>query len=152
MDMTKTSVVDELRAGRSVTYFTMGVSMRPLLRERETHVRMVPLTDARTPVENDILLYVRDNGQLVLHRLLKRDSQFLYMRGDNTYALEPIRPEQAIGVVEQIWRKGCYIDVATDRRYRAYIRWNRLNYPARFVWFKARGKAARIVRRVLRKS
>ncbi len=135
--MNQTSVTEELAAGRPVTFFTVGVSMRPLLRERETHVRIVPLSESRSELrERDIVLYVRRSGRLVLHRLIKQDANALYMRGDNTYGLERIERAQAIGVVEQIWRKGQYIDVQNDRRYHRYVTRRLLNYPIRYVIYQ----------------
>ncbi len=141
--MIETTVIEELKAGRSVTIFTVGVSMRPLLVERETHVMVKPLVE---PADRDILLYVRTNGQIVLHRLIKQDERFLYMRGDNTYGLERIERSQAIGVVEHIYRKGGYIDVATDRRYRAYVTRRLYDYPLRALWMRVKWKANRLLR------
>ncbi len=160
----ETTLLAELRAGRTVTYFTRGVSMRPLLRTAETHVHIRPVRPAGAPVadatadawvseirERDILLYVRASGQLVLHRLIKRDGDRYLIRGDNTYGLEPVRREQIVGVVDLIWRKGRYIDVAVDRRYRRYVTRRILNYPLRCcvhypaMW--ARALARRILRR-----
>ncbi len=133
--MKESTVFEELQAGHSVTVFTVGVSMRPLLIERKTHVMLKPIDKA----ENlDILLYARTNGKQVLHRLLKQDSEYYYMRGDNTFGLERIRKEQAFGVVAQIYRKGKYIDVSSDRGYACYVRFWLLNYPFRFVYHQLR--------------
>ena len=146
--MTETTIVEELRAGRAVTYFTNGVSMRPLLRTAETHVHILPLSaeGAEAYLPLGIVLYVRPSGKLVLHRLIKQEEDVYYMRGDNTYGLEPIRREQMIGVVDTVWKKGRYIDVATDRRYLAYVRRRLKNYPARYFTYRAKNKLRRILR------
>ncbi len=124
-----TNIIDELKQGKTVTYFTVGVSMRPLLMERKTHVFIAPLDCAKN---GDILLYVRENGSLVLHRCIRQDADCYFMRGDNTYGLEKIRKEQAIGVVMHIYRKGKTF--ATDCvAYRVYVCLWRLLYPTRFV-------------------
>ena len=145
---TETTVVDELRAGRAVTYFTNGVSMRPLLRTAETHVHILPLSaeGAEAYLPQGIVLYVRPTGKLVLHRLIKQEGDVYYMRGDNTYGLEPIRREQMIGVVDMVWKDGRYIDVATDRRYLRYVRRRLKNYPARYFAYRAQNKLRRILR------
>ncbi len=146
----ETTLVSELRAGRSVTYFTRGTSMRPLLRTAETHVHICPVEE-RPPQELDIVLYLRVNGQQVLHRLIRQEGEICYIRGDNTYGLEPVRREQIVGVVDQIWRKGAYIHVDTDRRYRRYVRRRLWNYPLRcavhypYMW--ARAAARRLLKR-----
>ncbi len=133
--MIRTTVADEVKRGNSVTYFTVGVSMRPLLTERKTHVTIVPLELAKN---GDILLYVRSNGSQVLHRCIKQDESRYYMRGDNTYGLEPIKREQAVGVVTHIYRKGRRFDVKKSKPYRAYVILWRLLYPARWMLFKIR--------------
>ena len=146
--MTETTVVDELRAGRAVTYFTHGVSMRPLLRTAETHVHILSLSTegAEAYLPQGIVLYVRPSGKLVLHRLIKQEGDVYYMRGDNTYGLEPIRREQMIGVVDTVWKKGRYIDVATDRRYLRYVRRRLKNYPARYFAYRVKSKLRRALR------
>ncbi len=154
----ESTIIDELAAGRSVTYFTRGVSMRPLLCTAETHVHILPAwcgADATPDTDRirprDIVLYVRANGQLVLHRLIRRKGDLCLIRGDNTYGLEPVRREQIIGVVDLIWRKGAYVDVATDRRYHRYVSRRLWNYPLRcavhypYLW--ARSVARRLLRR-----
>ena len=146
--MTETTIVEELRAGRAITYFTNGVSMRPLLRTAETHVHILPLSaeGAEAYLPQGIVLYVRPSGKLVLHRLIKQEGDVYYMRGDNTYGLEPIRREQMIGVVDTVWKDGRYIDVATDRRYLAYVRRRLKNYPARYFAYRVKSKLRRALR------
>ncbi len=137
-----TSIAEELRSGKTVTYFTVGVSMRPLLAERKTHVMIAPLDQAE---KWDILLYVRENGAQVLHRCIKQDDRFYYMRGDNTCGLERIRREQAIGVATHIYRKGRCFDVKKNKVYRVYVAiWN-LIYPFRWVLSKLKT----VIRRLL---
>ncbi len=148
--VTESSLVDELRAGRSVTYFTRGVSMRPLLRTAETHVHIRPVSGAEKYLHHGIVLYVRANGQLILHRLIKQAGDLCYMRGDNTYGLEPIPRSHVIGVVDLIWRDGGYIDVLTDRKYLRYVRRRLWNYPLRCAVHYPCMWARAAVRRILK--
>ncbi len=154
--ITESTFAAELGAGRTITYFTRGVSMRPLLRTAETHVHICPLAgmseeERARRLPHGIVLYQRTGGQLVLHRLIKQEGDVFWMRGDNTYGLEPIREEQLLGVVDRIWRKGAYIDVLTDRAYRRYVRRRLLTYPLRcavhFPCLWARKTARRLLRR-----
>ncbi len=147
--MISTTVADEVKRGNSVTYFTVGVSMRPLLTERKTHVTIVPLTDAKN---GDILLYLRRDGSQVLHRLIKQDKDFYYMRGDNTYGLEPIKREAAVGVVTHIYRKGKTFGVKECGAYRAYTVLWRMLYPFRYFTFKLRAILSKIKSVILRRS
>lgn len=141
--MKRTSIVDELKAGRSVTYFTVGTSMQPLLLERRTHVTIRPLAKAEA---GDILLYVRENGKLVLHRLIQQDADHYYLRGDNTYELETLSKAQAIGVVSHIYRKGKTLDVKKNAAYRMYVAfWNTI-YPLRLMARRVKQLIWRIVK------
>lgn len=141
--MNNTTIIEELSKGNSFTYFTIGVSMRPLLKERKTHVMINPIDSLK---KYDIVLYVRDNHQYVLHRLLRIDNEYYYMRGDNTFKLERIRKDQAIGVVSVIYRHNKYIDVKSNSNYKVYIFFNLISYPIRFVIHLMK----RIIRKVLK--
>ncbi len=146
MTETETSVIQELRDGRAVTYFTHGTSMRPLLMTAETHVHILPIDreGADRYLPEGIVLYVRADGRMVLHRLIKQEGAVYYMRGDNTYGLEPVRREQIIGVVDMIWRRGKYIDVAEDRRYLRYVRRRLRRYPLRYFLYRVKRKLIRM--------
>ncbi len=141
-----TTFAEELSCGHTVTYFTVGVSMRPLLIERETHVMIAPV---QTAVPGDILLYTRRNGSHVLHRCIRADGQFCYMRGDNTYGLEKIHREQVLGVVTHIYRKGRRFDT-NHEAYRRYVSfWNTI-YPFRWLWWKIKRTERSILRRIVK--
>ncbi len=141
-DARRSNITAELSAGKTITYFTVGISMRPLLRERKTHVTIAPVAEAH---RGDILLYARKNGSLVLHRCRKTDAEHYYMRGDNTYGSECIKKEQAIGVVTHIYRRGKYFEVKTCKIYKAYTAlWN-LIYPMRWFLRKCKNAARRLI-------
>lgn len=55
----------------------------------------------------DVLLFRREDGLLVLHRLCRVKKDGLYMVGDNQEAIEgPILREQVLGILVQMVRKG----------------------------------------------
>lgn len=152
--MKKTNIIDQLKDGQTVAYYTIGVSMQPLLVERQTHVIIEPLKKAEA---KDILLYVRSNGSVVLHRLIKQDENYYYMRGDNTLGLEPIMKNQAFGVVSKIYKNEKYIDVKNDFKYKLYVFFRLADYPVRFVfrhayaYFRAFcSKALRLIKKIVK--
>lgn len=153
--MIKTTITEELKAGKTVVYYTVGISMRPLLVERKTHVIMEPLTAAK---DKDILLYIRKNGDNVLHRLIKQDAEHYYMRGDNTVGLEKISKSQAVGVVSGIYGSPVaktadkYIDVETDEAYKAYVKKMMRTYPLRFVRIRLKQVAIKILKTYIRRE
>ena len=62
----------------------------------------------------DVVMYRRDNGMLVLHRVLKRSSDNFYMVGDNQVKVEgPLRKEQILGVLIAFIRNGRYVEVTS---------------------------------------
>lgn len=54
----------------------------------------------------DILLFRRDSGEYLLHRVAKAEPGKLVMNGDSQAWTEAIRPEQVLAAVSHIRRKG----------------------------------------------
>lgn len=109
-----------------------GISMLPTLKEGRDTVTLFPFT--APPRRGDILLYRRESGGFVLHRVVKvaKDGS-LWMRGDNQYAIEKgILPSQVIGIVKRYERAGktVFVDSIPSRLYRAR---RTLTYPFRRV-------------------
>lgn len=141
-----TTLKDELENGRSVTFFTVGCSMQPLLFERRTHVMLSPIKDGVK--KYDIVLYIRSDGTHVLHRCVKVMDGHCIMRGDNTYFLEHVENAQMIGVVTHIYRKGKMIDVKRSGSYRFYsVFWN-ATYHLRYFIIRAGRKIKRWIRKI----
>ena len=133
----------QLKAGKNVRFSPMGVSMRPMLRQRRDSVVLSPVSG---PLHKyDLPLYRRDNGQFVLHRIIKAGETCTCM-GDNQFVPEPgIRQDQIIGVVTSFYReKKCYS--VTDLRYRLYCRFWYHTRPLRHFWRRGIGKLRRILK------
>lgn len=82
-----------------------GNSMSPFLIHGRDTVYLSRLT--RPIRRGDMLLYQRENGGYVLHRVYKAAPEGLTMIGDAQTVLEPgIRQEQAIAIVTRVERKG----------------------------------------------
>ena len=82
-----------------------GNSMSPFLIHGRDTVYLSRLT--RPVRRGDMLLYQRENGSYVLHRVFKAAPESLTMIGDAQTILEPgIQPEQVIAVVTRVERKG----------------------------------------------
>ena len=132
-----TSYEEQLQAGESLTCFTVGNSMEPLLYNRSTHVFIKKAEgDLR---RNDIPLYKRPSGQYVMHRVIRVSKDHYYTRGDNRGYLEKVPKAWVLGVVTKIYRKGKYISI-TDPGYRLYVfLWN-LIYPFRRVYYSIKAR------------
>lgn len=95
-----------LQNRQPITIHPQGTSMFPLLKEGRDCVVIAPFEN-HTPHVNDIILYRRDNGLLVLHRLCKSKKDGYYFVGDNQTELEgPLCRKQLLAYVIQINRSG----------------------------------------------
>jgi len=82
-----------------------GNSMFPFLTHGRDTVYLSRLT--RPVRRGDVLLYRRDSGAYVLHRVFAVGEESFTMLGDNQLSPEPgIRHEQILAVSEQVIRKG----------------------------------------------
>ena len=64
----------------------VGISMYPLLRQRKDSVHIVKID---SPLKkNDVILYQRDSGQYVLHRIIKIKNSNYIICGDNQWKKE----------------------------------------------------------------
>lgn len=146
-------IEEVLASGGEFRMFPRGTSMLPLIVQGEDSV--VLRRSDKPLVKNDIAFYKRDNGQFVLHRIVKVSRDGIYtMCGDNQTVLEPgIRPDQIIGYVSDIYKK----DVRLNRRSfknRVYLFfWGRV-YLRGIIRFPRRvlGKCKRILRKIFGKK
>ena len=98
-------LMELLEQGESVSLTVTGNSMSPFLVHGRDTVYLSRLT--RPVRRGDVLLYRRENGNYVLHRVFKAGPESLTMIGDAQTILEPgIQPEQVIAIVTRVERKG----------------------------------------------
>lgn len=129
-------------------YTTRGVSMRPLLRQGKDVVVI------ETPKEHckkyDTVLFLRKNGQYVLHRILKIDGDQYWIVGDNCLGGEMVSEQQIIGVMTSLKRGGRSVKL-TDWRYRLYVRLWCAPYRLRFFVLRVKWFLFRCLRYVKRR-
>ncbi len=96
-----------------------GTSMLPLIRPN----RDVTVLKRKTlsPKKYDVVLYKRDNGDYILHRILKINPDNYVICGDNQYIKEyNVKEEQILGIMEGFYRDDKYIDTSSSL-YRLYV-------------------------------
>lgn len=99
------SLLELLEEADCVPLVISGSSMTPfLVHNRDT----VYLSKVRQPLKRgDMILYRRDNGKYVLHRIYRTDPESYTLVGDAQTALERgIRPDQVLALVSAVRRKG----------------------------------------------
>ena len=113
---------------------TVGVSMRPMLRNRRDRV-IIRSTEGKRLSKWDLPLYKRQDGKYILHRIIEVRDGYYVIRGDNTYVKEKIPDERIVGVMTEFYRGKRHV-LASDRGYRRYAAFWQTIYPLRlpFHW------------------
>lgn len=108
----RADIAELLTKGQSVQFMPKGYSMYPFLNpDKQDQVIVQPL-DGRRIRRGDVVLYRRDGacgetdengfarGILVLHRIIRREGNEIYLVGDNQNQVEgPLRIEQVLGIM-----------------------------------------------------
>lgn len=141
--MSKQRIEDILARDGVYVSPTVGVSMRPMLRQGRDRVILVPPKGRLKRF--DVPLY-RRGKDYVLHRIIAVRPEDYVVLGDNCVAREYVRDEQIIGVLTGFYRNRRYVDLKNPF-YRVYrVLWQG-TWPARYVIARLRGAARRIFRR-----
>lgn len=109
----------------------VGTSMYPLLRQR---VDTVLLKKIERPLKKyDVVLFQRDSGKYVLHRVLKAKAGKYVICGDNQWKKEyTVKDENMVAIMEGFYRKEKYISTS-NFWYKIYSRLAVFLRPWRFV-------------------
>ena len=138
----------QLESGGRATLVVTGNSMYPTFRNRSDAVYLIPVK--RPLKKGDLILYRRDNGRYILHRIVtKPKNGAFFCTGDNQWELENVTDGQVLALVDGFTRGGRTCS-ASNRRYRAWV--------ALWVWLRpvrrpilAMGKAFGRFRRKLKR-
>lgn len=106
-----------IQNGRELKIKPQGNSMYPFLKNnRDFVIFKLPDREFR---RGDIVLYRRDNGIHVVHRIHHINQDGYYMVGDNQKVIEgPLKKEQVLAIVVKIIRKNKLIDCRKNIGYR----------------------------------
>ena len=126
-----------------------GSSMQPMLRHRKDAVELAPVT--QTLKIGDLILYRRENGKYVLHRILRAKGEDLVCCGDNQYRTEKVSARQVLAIVTAFTHRGkTYL--VTDKGYRRYVTlWVSL-HPLRWAYLGPRRVLGHIRRAIQRRK
>ena len=97
---------EKLDMGGEVRLPATGMSMSPLFRHMRDTV-VLKSSAGEQPKKYDMVLYQRDSGQYVLHRIVGYAGKGYILRGDAQYINEsPVRADQVIAYVTRFTRNG----------------------------------------------
>ena len=93
----------QMETGGVARLVVTGSSMHPTLRHHRDVVYLTPID--RPLKKKDLILYKRENGQFVLHRIVShpKNDRFICC-GDNQWEKEPVKAEQALAIVKKFRR------------------------------------------------
>ena len=136
------------RDGKLV-YTNRGDSMQPLIREGRDLIVVERIR--QQPKRYDVILYQRDNGEYVLHRILRKRGDGYVLCGDHQWRPEyGIREDQILGILTAVIREGKEVPMGSlPARLYAHV-WCDGFYP-RAAALRVRG-LIRGIRRRLRKG
>lgn len=132
---------------RYVAFIPNGDSMWPFLKNKKQTV-LIDKTPTRV-LPYDILLYQRQNGENILHRVIKVESEFYVCSGDSQFVLENVKKESVLGVLAGFYKGKKYIafdDVQRKKAERYYNKPHLRKLRVKFFFLTKRvtGKIKRI--------
>lgn len=132
----KSDFKKEIQNNGYILYTSLGYSMKPLINQKTDILFISKLK--RRPKKYDIVLYKRDNGQYVLHRIVNVKKSGYVLCGDNQCKKEyGITDSHIIGILEKIIRKDKTLRL-NDKKYIIYAHlWTDFFYIRAFIiYFK----------------
>lgn len=127
------SLEDVLKEKGRLVLTAEGVSMLPCIRPKKDVLILEQPREEIHPFQ--VILYKRENGSYVLHRVLEvRESGFV-LCGDNQYKKEyGVQNSQILGVLKSFYRGEAYIDCESSKGYLRYVKlWCSPWFPRRLV-------------------
>ena len=106
----------QMENGGEASLAVKGVSMMPMLISNRDRVWLK--ADCSQLKAGDVILYRRDNGHYVLHRIIKKGNPMICC-GDNQWQKEQVHSQQLIAVVTSFERAGVRHQLA-EKGYRCY--------------------------------
>ncbi len=135
----------EIQNNGYIAYTNRGDSMMPLIRENRD---ILVIKKIEAPLKkNDAVLFKRENGAYVLHRIIKKcgDGVFL-IGGDNRWFAEKIPEDWIIGVLTEVIRDGKHItaDSAENKKYLRKLPFVRAKLKIKHFKYKVINKLQRM--------
>lgn len=138
-------IVQSLDSGKDIKLTVTGYSMYPLLRDDTDNVIIEKSDSFR---KYDVVLYKRQNGQYVLHRILCERNGSFVIAGDNETVKEyPVEHTDCIGKVK-LFERGRHIFTPHTPWYMLYSRVWVWFFPFRRIMGKVLKLAAKMYKKL----
>ena len=147
MQNVKTNIKELLETEGRFVGMTSGVSMRPMIVSGRDVVVIEKKKGRLKPL--DVALYMRNDKDYVLHRVLKVVEKGYIIRGDNCYSDEKVREEDVIGVLTQYFKKEKPI-MMDDKNYLRYVKRRLRWYKPRRFFVILKSKLRAVAKRIIK--
>ena len=100
-------ITEQLLEGKKPIIPIKGTSMRPFYLSNLTHVELSPPKHLK---KHDAILFLSDNGNYILHRLIKIRNDVCITRGDALKKKETVKKENIVAKVTRHQHNKAWID------------------------------------------
>ena len=142
-------IEEQLEKDGYAMMLSVGDSMEPMLHQRCEQLIIEKVN--RELKNGDVVLYKRDSGQYVLHRIVKKKKDYFVIRGDNRFINELVPKRWIIGILKGFYKDDNFIDCEKNAEYRSYTKTLKIKYPFRYVSMRIISVWKRITFRLKRK-
>ena len=147
MDISRTSIKEQLEEYGNVLYPNKGFSMEPIIKEGRDAVMIKKREKGCKLNKYDVVLFERPNGSLVLHRVTDEVEGGYLILGDNCIEKEFVPDERILGIMTGIVRNSGEEISVDDERYKKYSRRRLATYPIRRIYMRAIDKIRHAVKK-----
>jgi len=123
------TIVKQLDDKGFVVSKVRGVSMWPLLNQKNTTVY---IEKSNLYNKYDAILFMRQNKDMILHRILKVEKDYFLVCGDNQAYLEKVYPTQIKGKLKEYYKNGKTKQLR-GFLYQVYLRCMLMTRPLRWL-------------------
>ena len=114
MSTQKYDVEKLLSEGKAIRFPISGWSMYPFLSDGDI-VTIEPIQDRKLHI-NDVIVYRRTDGPLIIHRIMKITNDGFWFCGDNQSSLEgPLQRKQLLGIMTSFSHNG--METSSDQAF-----------------------------------
>ena len=133
-----------------ITTTLKGFSMEPLIRYMKDPITIIPINRALIP--GDVVLFEREDGKLVVHRLYKiiDERKMVQTWGDNCEAPDPpITASRVLGIVVSFEKNGKQILLDSDEQRKRGLKWleSKIRRPAWLAYQELLERTAKTVKK-----
>lgn len=127
--ITDNSILQQLHEKGFIVSKIKGVSMWPFLNQKNTQIYVAK---ADRYVKNDCILFLRKNGELIIHRILSVKNDYYRVCGDNQSVVEKVYKDQVHGKLIEYYKRGKTKHLK-GIKYHVYVFFMRILRPVRYV-------------------